>query len=244
VIVSEVGIAFVPGAKKRDGGKITGVGDGNQDIRGITNTNISTVAGNHSLGSGFSGDGGPATAAQLYNPAGIAIDAQNNIYVADYNNNVIREVSAGNINTIAGNYAFGGGFSGNGGPATAAELKNPSGVAITDTGLYIADNSNQVVRKVKLIPTGINTIKSPDGSMLLYPNPATDKLYIDITEQGYIPKYIAVFDITGRLLLSFTIQNATSTIPVDVSSLEPGMYFLKVLDSNFKQNVGRFVIVN
>lgn len=119
---------------------------GNNCIRKITPSGtISTIAGNNT--SGFSGDGGAATAAQLNNPAGIAIDAQGNIYIADAGNNRIRKIAAGNITTIAGNGKTA--FSGNYVPAATASLNNPSGVAIDASGnLYIAETGNNRIRKI------------------------------------------------------------------------------------------------
>jgi len=172
------------------------------------------------------------------------VDSHGNLYIADYSNNLVREVSGGVINTIAGNYSFGAGFSGNGGAATDAELNSPAGVAVTDTGLYIADNSNQVVRVVSLTPTGINTITNPEGGLQIFPNPANNNLYITINKHGYVPKYAEVFDMTGRMLLSYPVQNQVSLINMDVSALEPGMYILKVTDSNNCQNMGRFIILH
>ncbi len=111
---------------------------------------ISTAVGNHSLGPGYSGDGGPATAAQLDDPYGVACDASGNLYIADIVNNVIRKVNiSGTITTVAGNHAYGAGFSGDGGIAIAAELNSPNGVALDVSGnLYIADNNNNLIRKV------------------------------------------------------------------------------------------------
>ena len=245
MFVSEVHDGFVAAVRKPIEKGISGPGDGNQDIRGINELGtINTIAGSHTLGSGFSGDGGPATAAQLNNPTGISVDSHGNLYIADYSNNLVREVSGGVINTIAGNYSFGAGFSGNGGAATDAELNSPAGVAVTDTGLYIADNSNQVVRVVSLTPTGINTITNPEGGLQIFPNPANNNLYITINKHGYVPKYAEVFDMTGRMLLSYPVQNQVSLINMDVSALEPGMYILKVTDSNNCQNMGRFIILH
>jgi trimeric autotransporter adhesin len=245
MFVSEVHDGFVAAVKKPNEKRISSPGDGNQDIRGINAFGtINTVAGSHTLGSGFSGDGGPATAAQLNNPTGIAADSRGNLYIADYSNNLIREVSGGIINTIAGNYLYGGGFSGNGGPATAAELNNPAGIAVTDTGLYIADNANQVVRKVNIITTGINTITTPTGGMQIFPNPANNNLFITINKQSYKPESIEVFDVTGKMLLAYNIQNSTSSIQIDVSTLAAGMYIVKVIDSNYHQNIGRFIIAH
>ena len=98
---------------------------------------ISTVAGSGEagvLGGGFSGDGGPATAARLSSPSGVALDGAGNLFIADKGNHRIRKVdAAGTISTIAGSGETGiyrGGFSGDGGPATSARLSSPSGVAL------------------------------------------------------------------------------------------------------------------
>ncbi len=114
---------------------------------------ITTVAGNGSAD--FSGDHGPATAASLNLPNGVAIDAAGNIYIADYGNHRIRKIDlSGTITTIAGNGTAG--HSGDGGPATAARLNNPRDVAIDANGsLYIADYRNNRIRKVS--PAGTIT---------------------------------------------------------------------------------------
>ena len=98
---------------------------------------------------GYSGDGGPATSAALNNPDGLAFDASGNLYIADTDNSVIREVLAsdGTIQTVAGNATAG--YSGDGGAATAAELNDPFGVFVDGSGnLFIADTSNCLIRKV------------------------------------------------------------------------------------------------
>ena len=120
---------------------------GNSRIRKVSpGGTISTYAGSGSRG--FSGDGGPAAAAQLNNPVGMALDPAGNLYIADITNNRIRKVtSGGTISTYAGSGSFG--FSGDGGPATAAQLNVPVGVALDPAGnLYIADQGNSRIRKV------------------------------------------------------------------------------------------------
>src|SRR5207247_340415 len=96
----------------------------------------------------FSGDGGPATAAQLSSPAGVALDLTGNLYIADDGNYRIRKVTpGGTISTYAGGGSSN--FSGDGGPATAAQLNVPVGVALDPAGnLYIADQGNSRIRKV------------------------------------------------------------------------------------------------
>ena len=124
---------------------------GNNIIRMVnTSGNISTIVGNTTLG--FSGDGSKATSAMLNQPTGVVVDGSGNVYIADSWNHRIRKVSSGNINTIAGNGVLS--YSGDGGPATSAQMNGPLGVAIDQSGnLYIADSGNAAVRHVT--PTGL-----------------------------------------------------------------------------------------
>jgi hypothetical protein len=108
---------------------------------------ITTVAGNGIPGNG--GDGGQATAAELDTPAAVAVDSSGDLFIVDQRDNRIREVnlSSGLITAFAGNGRAGD--SGDGGPATAAELSAPSGVAADSTGdVYIADTMNNEIRVV------------------------------------------------------------------------------------------------
>ncbi len=130
-------------------------------IDSITGT-ISTVAGTGVPG--FSGDGGSALTAMLNSPFGIAIDGNDNLYVADSSNQRIRKVVLANglITTVAGSGNFG--FQGDGSPAVSASFKAPQGVAVDESGnLYIADTFNNRVRKVDGT-TGIVTTYAGNGS--------------------------------------------------------------------------------
>ncbi len=118
---------------------------------------ITTVAGNGSAG--FSGDGGPATKAQLNEPYGIVLGARGDLFVADRLNRRVRRVDGrtGIITTIAGNGTKTS--SGDGGPATAAGLIEPNGVALDRSGqnLFIADVAGNRVRKVEIATALIST---------------------------------------------------------------------------------------
>ena len=107
---------------------------------------ITTVAGTGTPG--FSGDGGPAAAAQLSFPAGVAVDSSGSYFIADLGNHRVRKVDpSGVITTVAGTGTAG--FSGDGGPATAAELDSPSDVVLDSAGdLFIVDFGDNRVRKI------------------------------------------------------------------------------------------------
>ena len=110
---------------------------------------IITVAGSCDAYVGFGGDGGPATAALLGAPTGVAVDAAGNVFIADTYNSRIREVvkATGDIITVAGD--GGQAYSGDGGPASAASLSQPCDVAVDATGnLFIADGDNNRIREV------------------------------------------------------------------------------------------------
>jgi sugar lactone lactonase YvrE len=108
---------------------------------------IATVAGTGTAG--FAGDGGPATSAQLNYPTDVAVDAAGDFFIADYQNQCVREVNAqsGIVTTVAGDGVAG--YSGDGGSATSAELNYPSGIALSLTvDIFIADYTNNRIRRV------------------------------------------------------------------------------------------------
>jgi sugar lactone lactonase YvrE len=98
---------------------------------------------------GYSGDGGPAVSANLNYNYGVAHDSAGNVYIADTSNHIIRKVDTSGIITTFAGTPQSCGFAGDGGVATAAKLCNPNGVAVgPDGAVYIADTSNQRIRKV------------------------------------------------------------------------------------------------
>ena len=144
------------------------IGDsGNSRVRKITTSTgvITTLAGTGTAG--FSGDGGAATAATIYNPCGVNLDNSLNVYFSDYGGyNVIRKVtvSTGVISTVAGTGSTTGGYNGDNIQATAASLNGPNDVVFDSYGnLYITDRNNYRVRKVT-VSTGLITTIIGDGT--------------------------------------------------------------------------------
>jgi uncharacterized protein (TIGR03437 family) len=159
--------------------------------------NLTLIAGNSRPG--FSGDGGPATQAQLNAPQGLALDKAGNLYIADSKNNRVRIVSAaGIINTFAGTgqVSPGGANTYNdGGLATGALLHLPAGVAV-DTGgnVYIADTGDNLIRKV----TTDGLINSIAGDS--YPSYLGDGS-LAVTSELHTPEDVAV-DSSGNVYIS------------------------------------------
>jgi hypothetical protein len=132
----------------------------NNRVRKVTPAGIvTTIGGGTSLG--YDGDNGPATDAKMEGPAGIAVDVMGNVYFSDVGNNCVRKINtAGIITTVAGNGTIG--FSGDNGPATAAQMYQPEGVAVDHAGnLYISDYLNDRIRKVST--SGIITTVAGTG---------------------------------------------------------------------------------
>jgi streptogramin lyase len=139
----------------------------NQAIRMVDTTGIiTTVAGTGTV-SGFSGDGSQASSAKLKNPYGVFVDQSGRIYIADTNNHAIRKVdSTGIITTVAGTGTVSG-FNGDGGQASSAQLKNPRGVHVDQSGrIYIADTTNQAIRMIDT--TGIISTVAGTGTVSGY----------------------------------------------------------------------------
>jgi len=151
------------GVTKDSAGNVYIADSGNCLVRKVTTAGIiSTFAGvelnGTSVQCGYTGDGGPATSAKLYQPTALAIDKSGAVYIADTSEHVVRKVASGTITTIAG---IGGlaGYSGDGGPATSALLYSPEAVAVDPSGnVFIADYNNCRIREVNGATGIITTI--------------------------------------------------------------------------------------
>ena len=142
-------------------------GVANRVLKVGTNGLIYRYAGDPNNGNSYRGDGGQAVNASLSNPAGLAVDAAGNLFIADFYNNCIRKVSASTkiISTVAGNATFGD--SGDGGIATNAQLTYPRAIAFDVSGnMYIVDRGNNKIKKVStsgIITTIIGTTSGFGG---------------------------------------------------------------------------------
>ncbi len=170
----------------------------NERIRKISSSGIiSTIAGNGTTG--FSGDGGPATAASMYLPSGVVTDGAGNVYFSDEYNNRIRKINSyGIMSTIAGTGPYGGiagSFGGDGGPAISAHLYAPVGLARDAYGnIYFDDNVNNRICKIN--PSGIISTIGGNGSTGYSGDggPATNaQIYVS---------YELAMDYAGNLLLA------------------------------------------
>jgi trimeric autotransporter adhesin len=165
----------------------------NHRVRKVDGSGIITTIAGTGTG-GFSGDGGAATSADLYYPSSVHVDAFGNIFIADQFNHRIRKITGGIISTVVGDGTPGS--AGDGGPATSAQLNNPHGIFVDNSGnLYIADSDNNKVRKVSAgIITTIAGTGTPgytgDGGIgtsaqLTYPT----KVAVNNSGQVYVADY-------------------------------------------------------
>ena len=223
------GPAFTAALDNPCGVAVDGYGDlfiadtGNRRIREVAASGIiTTVAGNGN--SGYSGDGGAATNASLDYPSGVAVDGYGDLFIADTENNRIREVGInGLISTVAG-----GGYGGDGGAATNAELNYPSGVALDSYGnLYIADTGNQRIRKVVFqgptlaltnLPAGNSgqydvVITGPYGSVTSAVFTVTTMLPMQNLSASVSPGLGAQIQFTGTATTAYVLQAATNLVP-------------------------------
>ncbi len=195
---------------------------GNSRIRKITPAGIiSTIAGTGSAG--YTGDGGPATAATLNAPVALALDTRGNLYIADDGNNNVRMINtADTITLVAGTGVYD--FTGDGGPATAATLRLPEGVAADPFGrVYITDGQTFTIREV-YDPLTLSTPHTPvvDGAMNIFPNPSSGQVTVQIP--AALPGgTLTIYDATGQLVKSVRLSGSATR--VDISGLADGVYF-------------------
>ena len=214
----------------------------NERIRIINTAGIiNTFAGTGTAG--YSGDGGVATAAELYIPGELALDAAGNLYISDGYNMRIRMVNMlGIITTIVGTGT--GGFSGDGGAATAAELNEPRAVTFDAFGnLYIADANNNRIRMVTNIgnTTGSAQYANSNEQVTVYPNPTSSIINLAISQFDNLKmQEVEITNMLGEVVYHCQI----ATLPnyqIDVSDLNEGVYNLTI--SNQTEIINKRVVI-
>jgi uncharacterized protein (TIGR03437 family) len=166
---------------------------------------ISTAVGTGA--SGFSGDLGLATAAQLTNPTGVALDSAGNLYITDGSTRVRKVYADGVIVTIAGNGSRG--FSGDGGVATGAQLSGPSAIAVNASGaLYVADSGNNAIRM--LAPQAVTlSIGAVTNSASNLPGPISPGEVVTVYGSGLGPSQLAQMQLDMYGLVSRSLAGAS-----------------------------------
>lgn len=232
------------------------------NVSKVSNGSLSIFAGS-AIHAGFSGDGGPPSAALLGSPEAIALDAAGHLYIADENNFRIREVSSGTISTIVGN-----GSVGDNGPATQAQLYSTGFIALDSAdNLYIGDPTMSTVRKVAAADGTITTYASTFGEVdgiavdsagnLFVADSAADRIwkfsngsrsvYAGTGQLGYSPNMAAAdakmwgpfglaADSTGNLYFSDTTQAPGS--PADLSTSRPNDSYIDEISNGNLNTIG------
>lgn len=215
---------------------------GNHRIRRVdmATGGITTLAGNGKQG--FSGDGGPASSASLHSPAGVAVDPEGNVFIADSGNHKIRKIDArtGVIITVAGNGEAG--FAGDAGPAVAARVSFPESLVLDLAGnLQFADTVNHRIRKIDAL-TGIITTVADGNSLRLPSGLAVDgagNLFISNTADFKILK----IDAKTRVLFEGSYARVVwGEADYDVSP--DGQRFLMIKGETQSQSTELYLIVN
>lgn len=190
----------------------------NRVLEVLPNGTIVSFAGDGTPG--YAGDGHQATAAELNQPTSVAVDASGNVYIADAANSVIRRVDAktGTITTVAGDYTADqangglGAYSGDGGPATSAQLYDPEGIAVDGAGdLFIADTFNNAIREVT--PDGtISTVVNSAGANGAAPGRGAETDGLATASKLSGPSAVAADDSTGTLYIADTSNNKAAAV--------------------------------
>ncbi len=201
----------------------------NNRIRMVnTSGTINTFAGNGIAA--YSGDGGQATAAEISLPWGVAVDSHGNVYIGDWANYAVRIVnSSGIISTFAGdNMEDNNTFFGNGGPAAAAELNEPAGIAFDASGnTYIADYSDEAVRMVTATTTEVSKISSASNEVNTYPIPNNGYFTVTGLMQG---QAVELYNYLGKKIATQYVASVQSTMRFDIAANADGIYLIRVLN--------------
>jgi hypothetical protein len=182
---------------------------------------ITTVAGTGS--SGYNGDG-IATATKLYYPAGVCADQNNNIYITDVSNGMVRKVDASGMLTTVVGTGLNTGVKGDGGPAVLAELSSPTDVKIDASGrMYICDFGRNCIRSVTST-VFVNPASIIQKQLAVYPNPCRGDFIVNLISNVSEHVKITIRDLSGHVIE--TIKAETNR-PINIHlNAAKGIYFL------------------
>lgn len=210
----------------------------NHRIRKVNTSGIITTISGSSYG--FSGDGGPASAATMSSPLSITTDAMGNIYFYDHDNVKIRKINtSGIINSIAGNGLHG--RSGDGGPALAASLDSIQSIVIKPSGdMYLYCGWQQKIRKISASSTQIPQVSSTTApSLLIAPNPSHGRLSVKVSTTLNEPIAVTIINTLGMKLKEYSFEpNVDNELDLQ---LPAGIYYMSALSSSGKA-VTTFVV--
>lgn len=177
--------------------------------------------------SGFSGDGGPATAAYLFQPSSVAVDDSGNVYFSDKGNERVRMINAHDtISTLAGTGVAG--YNGDGRPANTAKLWYPEGIAARNNhDVYLADRGNFRVRKITNSVVGIKNVNSSSASVAVFPNPSQGAFTININTDIEEQAQIVITNMAGEKVID---NSLTTNKPIEIIFDQPaGIYLLSAI---------------
>ncbi len=209
------------------------IADAGNRVRKISSSGIITTIAGTGL-DGYTGDGVPATSAEIYYVHNIFLDRCGNLYIADFFNNRVRMINgAGIINTIAGNGTAGN--SGDGGPATAAMIASPIGVWLDSTGsIYIAAQISRNIRYIHMDScrntTDVGTQIIAETKLHVFPNPAAGVFSINLSSPTNEPAEVVITNMMGTTIKVFTTTtNKENELNLNVA---PGMYIVTATTEN------------
>jgi sugar lactone lactonase YvrE len=178
---------------------------------------------------GYSGDSGLAIHAKLNEPAGGLVDKNNDIYIAEFQNGVIRKIdhATGIITTVAGNGTWG--WAGDGGPPTDAKLSCTDLVIDSFGQMIIADYGTNTIRKVYDPKLAVSQQTALPEKIIVYPNPAQNELTIAYSFSHNMDAVFHMTDITGRVVATRNLSSREHEATINIRSLSPGLYLYKVM---------------
>jgi sugar lactone lactonase YvrE len=195
----------------------------NYRVREINSSGIiNTIAGTGTLG--YSGDGGPATMANIGRPSGITRDVVGNIYFTDDWYSMIKKINTSAIiNTLGG--AAGIGYAGDGGPAALAKFHGTYGIVIDNVNnIYVTDGLNNRIREVCVSSCALEIGESNiSNNINIYPNPTSSILNIFSEQNKFANSQIEITNYLGQAVLKTEFKNQ-----IDVSTFPNGFYFLNI----------------